>query len=44
MTEYVATLINFAVESAVEKMDADQLRTLVTDAYVAVREREGIAA
>lgn len=44
MTEYVATLITFAVDSAVEKMDADQLRALVTDAYVAVREHEGIAA
>lgn len=44
MTEYVATLVTFAVESAIEKMDADQMRTLVTDAYVAVRERESLAA
>jgi len=34
MTEYVANLITFAVESAIEKMDAKQLRTLVIDAYV----------
>ena len=34
MTERMATLVTFAVESAIEKMNAHQLRTLVTDAYV----------
>jgi hypothetical protein len=40
MTEQLAHLITSAVASAVEKMNATQLRTLVTDAYLAVRERQ----
>jgi len=38
MNECAASLITLAVELGVEKMDADQLHTLVTDAYFAVRE------
>lgn len=37
MNNELAALITFAVESAIEKMDAAQVRNLVTDAYLAVR-------
>lgn len=33
------TLVTFAVKSAVDKMDAAQLRNLVTGDYAAIRER-----
>lgn len=37
LNEDLETLVTFAVETAIAKMDATQLRTLVTDAYVAAR-------
>lgn len=38
MDKYTSTKITEAVASAVSAMDASQLRALVTDAYVEVRE------
>jgi hypothetical protein len=37
LSKDIETLVTFAVETAIAKMDATQLRTLVTDAYGAVR-------